>query len=167
LKGPIRNSPWDISFKLIWSNDETLYKQLYQHSFIPQEHRWFQSSYSEKKTYNKFKLYCKQNRHFYRDFFLGIPDFQVNMVQWRNIIQTIIPTLMHIICLSNIFIEEKIVCFLSKKNMYRILRTIGIASLIKISTEHSLIIKLIIIKFFRTIWEIGGQMSWDWYCLLN
>jgi len=31
------------------------------------------------------------------------------------------------------------------------------ASFIKIS----LIIKLIFIKFFRTIWEIGGQMSWD------
>ena len=27
------------------------------------------------KTYSKFKVYCKQNRHFYRDFFLGIPDF--------------------------------------------------------------------------------------------
>jgi hypothetical protein len=39
-----------------------------------QEHRRFQS-YSEKKTYSKIKVYCKQNRHFYRDFFLGIPDF--------------------------------------------------------------------------------------------
>ena len=29
----------------------------------------------KKKTYSKFKVYCKQNRHFYRDFFLGIPDF--------------------------------------------------------------------------------------------
>ena len=28
-----------------------------------------------KKTYSKFKVYCKQNRHFYRDFFLWIPDF--------------------------------------------------------------------------------------------
>jgi hypothetical protein len=28
-----------------------------------------------KKTYSKFKVYCKQNRHLYRDFFLGIPDF--------------------------------------------------------------------------------------------
>jgi len=37
----------------------------------------------------------------------------------------------------------------------------AIASFIKISTGHSLIIKLIFIKFFRTIWEIGGQMSWD------
>ena len=26
---------------------------------------------------------------------------------------------------------------------------------------HSLIIKLIFIMFFRTYWEIGGQMSWD------
>jgi hypothetical protein len=33
-----------------------------------QEHRIFQS-YSEKKTYSKIKVYCKQNRHFYRDFF--------------------------------------------------------------------------------------------------
>jgi hypothetical protein len=33
-----------------------------------------------------------------------------------------------------------------------------IASFIKISSGHSLIIKLIFIKFFRTIWEIGGQM---------
>jgi hypothetical protein len=23
----------------------------------------------------KIKVYCKQNRHFYQDFFLGIPDF--------------------------------------------------------------------------------------------
>ena len=29
----------------------------------------------QKITYSKFKVYCKQNRHFYRDFFLGIPDF--------------------------------------------------------------------------------------------
>jgi len=28
-----------------------------------------------KKTYSKIKVYCQQNRHFYRDFFLGIPDF--------------------------------------------------------------------------------------------
>jgi hypothetical protein len=28
-----------------------------------------------KKPYSKFKVYCKQNRHFYRDFFLRIPDF--------------------------------------------------------------------------------------------
>ena len=42
---------------------------------------------------------------------------------------------------------------------FEIFRTI--ASFIKISSGHSLIIKLIFIKFFRTIWEIGGQMSWD------
>jgi hypothetical protein len=36
--------------------------------------------------------------------------------------------------------------------------------LIQISSGHSLIIKVIFIKFYRTIWEIGGQMSWDW-CL--
>jgi hypothetical protein len=24
---------------------------------------------AEKKTYSKIKVYCKQNRHFYRDFF--------------------------------------------------------------------------------------------------
>jgi len=45
---------------------------------------------------------------------------------------------------------------------FEIFRTI--VSFIKISSGHSLIIKLIFIKFFRTIWEIGGQMSWDW-CL--
>ena len=38
-----------------------------------------------------------------------------------------------------------------------IVRTI--ASFIKISSGHSLIIKLILIKFFRTISEIGGQIS--------
>jgi hypothetical protein len=38
-----------------------------------------------------------------------------------------------------------------------------IASFIKMSSWHSLKIKLIFIKFFRTIWEIGGQMSWDWW----
>ena len=42
---------------------------------------------------------------------------------------------------------------------FEIIRTI--ASFIKISSGHSLIIKLIFIKFFRTIGEIGGQMSWD------
>ena len=42
---------------------------------------------------------------------------------------------------------------------FEIFRTI--ASFIKIPSGHSLIIKLIFIKFFRTIWEIGGQMSWD------
>jgi hypothetical protein len=47
-----------------------LYLKQKQH----QEHRRFQS-YSEKKTYSKIKVYCKQNRHFYRDFFLRIPDF--------------------------------------------------------------------------------------------
>jgi len=41
---------------------------------------------------------------------------------------------------------------------FEIFRTI--ASFIKISSGHSLIIKLIFIKFLRTIWEIGGQMSW-------
>ena len=40
-----------------------------------------------------------------------------------------------------------------------IVRTI--ASFIKISSGHSLIIKLIFIKFFRTISEIGGQISWN------
>ena len=40
----------------------------------------------------------------------------------------------------------------------------AIASFMKISSGHSLIIKLIFIKIFRTMWEIGGQMSWDW-CL--
>ena len=34
------------------------------------------------------------------------------------------------------------------------------ASFIKISSGHSKI-KLIFIKFFRTIWEIGGQMLGD------
>jgi hypothetical protein len=38
---------------------------------------------------------------------------------------------------------------------------VSIASLIKISSGHSFIIKLISIKFFRSIWEIDGQMSWD------
>jgi hypothetical protein len=28
-------------------------------------------------------------------------------------------------------------------------------------TTYFLIIKVIFIKFYRTIWEIGGQMSWD------
>ena len=42
---------------------------------------------------------------------------------------------------------------------FEIFRTI--ASFIKISSGHSLMIKLIFIKFFRIIWEIGGQMSWD------
>ena len=42
---------------------------------------------------------------------------------------------------------------------FEIFRTI--ASFIKISSGHSLIIKLIFIKFFRTSWEIGGQMSRD------
>jgi hypothetical protein len=42
---------------------------------------------------------------------------------------------------------------------FEIFRTI--VSFIKISSGHSLIIKLIFIKFFRTIWKIGGQMSWD------
>jgi hypothetical protein len=42
---------------------------------------------------------------------------------------------------------------------FEIFRTI--ASFINISSWHSLINKLIFIKFFRTIWEIGGQMSWD------
>ena len=37
---------------------------------------------------------------------------------------------------------------------FEIFRTI--ASFIKISSGHSLIIKLIFIKFFRIIWEIGG-----------
>ena len=32
-----------------------------------------------------------------------------------------------------------------------------IARFIKISSEYSLIIKLIFIKFFTTIWEIGGK----------
>jgi hypothetical protein len=45
---------------------------------------------------------------------------------------------------------------------FEIFRTI--ASFIKISSGHYLIIKLIFIKFFRTIWEIGEQMSWNW-CL--
>ena len=43
--------------------------------------------------------------------------------------------------------------------IYQRFRTI--VSFIKISSGHSLIIKLIFIKFFRTIWKIGGQMSWD------
>ena len=47
---------------------------------------------------------------------------------------------------------------------FEISRTI--ASFIKISSGHSLIIKLIFIKFFRTSWEIGGQMFWDW-CLAD
>jgi hypothetical protein len=44
---------------------------------------------------------------------------------------------------------------------FQIFRTI--ASFIKISSVHSLIIKppVIFIKFFWTIWEIGGQMSRD------
>jgi len=42
---------------------------------------------------------------------------------------------------------------------FEIFRTI--ASFIKISSSHSLINKLIFIKFFGTIWEIGGQMSRD------
>ena len=42
---------------------------------------------------------------------------------------------------------------------FEIFRTV--ASFIKISSGHSLIIKLIFIKFFRTIWEIGEQMSRD------
>jgi hypothetical protein len=42
---------------------------------------------------------------------------------------------------------------------FDIFRTI--ASFIKISSGHSVIIKIILIKFFRTIWEIGGKMSWD------
>jgi hypothetical protein len=42
---------------------------------------------------------------------------------------------------------------------FEIFRTI--VSFIKISSGHSLIVKLIFIKFFRTIWEIGGQMSCD------
>ena len=45
---------------------------------------------------------------------------------------------------------------------YEIFRTI--ANFIKISVGHSLLISLIFIKFFRTIGEIGGQMSWD-HCL--
>ena len=45
---------------------------------------------------------------------------------------------------------------------FEIFRTI--VSFIKISSGHFLIIKLIFIKFFRTIWEIGRQMSWEW-CL--
>ena len=32
---------------------------------------------------------------------------------------------------------------------------------IKISSGHSFIINLMFIKFFKAIWEIGGQMSWD------
>ena len=39
---------------------------------------------------------------------------------------------------------------------FEIFRTI--ASFIKISSGHSLLIKLIFRKFFWTIWEIGGQM---------
>jgi len=35
------------------------------------------------------------------------------------------------------------------------------ASFIKISSGHSLIIKLILIQFCRTIWEIDGKMSWN------
>jgi len=31
-----------------------------------------------KKTYSKIKVYCQQNCHFYRDFFLGIPDFSTS-----------------------------------------------------------------------------------------
>ena len=42
---------------------------------------------------------------------------------------------------------------------FEIFRTI--ASFIKISSGHFFIIKIIIIKFFRIIWEIGGQTSWD------
>jgi hypothetical protein len=42
---------------------------------------------------------------------------------------------------------------------FGIFRTI--ASFIKISSGQSLIIKLIIINFFRIIWEIDGQMSRD------
>ena len=45
---------------------------------------------------------------------------------------------------------------------FEIFRTIS--SFTKISSGHSLIIELIFIKFFRKIWEIGGQMSWYW-CL--
>ena len=40
---------------------------------------------------------------------------------------------------------------------FEIFRTI--ASFVKISSEHSLIIKLIFIKFFRTCLEMGGKMS--------
>jgi hypothetical protein len=47
---------------------------------------------------------------------------------------------------------------------FEIFRTI--ASFVKISSGHSLIIKLIFIKFFRTIWKLGGQMSRDW-CLAD
>ena len=28
-----------------------------------------------KKNYSKIKVYCKQNRHFYRDFFEGLQIF--------------------------------------------------------------------------------------------
>ena len=42
---------------------------------------------------------------------------------------------------------------------FKIFRTI--VSFIKISSGQSLIIKLIFIKFFKTVWEIYGQMSWD------
>ena len=43
---------------------------------------------------------------------------------------------------------------------FKIFRTI--VSFIKISSGQSLIIKLIFIKFFKTVWETYGQMSWDW-----
>jgi hypothetical protein len=45
--------------------------------------------------------------------------------------------------------------------MAALMKQIKFASFIKISSEHSWIIKLIFIKFFRTIWKIGGQMSWN------
>jgi hypothetical protein len=35
----------------------------------------------------------------------------------------------------------------------------AIASYVKISSRHSIIIKLIFIKYFRTIWEIGWQLE--------
>ena len=40
---------------------------------------------------------------------------------------------------------------------FEIFRTI--ASFIKIYSGHVLVIKVIFIKFFRTIWEIGGQIN--------
>ena len=43
--------------------------------------------------------------------------------------------------------------------IFEIFKTV--ARFIKILSGHALIIKLIFIKFFSTIWEIGGQMSWD------
>ena len=37
-----------------------------------------------KKTYSKFKVYCKQNRHFYRDFFFRDSRFFLTSSLYRS-----------------------------------------------------------------------------------